>query len=256
MTRVRSPGGWTDGSTVPGTEFEALDEGQHTAIKSGVGAAYNVTGNPITLTGTALRVAGDGLKLDSADGPAYSGGMAGAPLTKTFMLDPGFYVPLGNISAAVWEVDPTGLAQRDNNGMVWGACALQLSAWHKQKLRRLRLRIRGYEGHATDGDIVSMERPKFALAVMDMLAGPFIEDVLYPVGSLVWYEDPSSTIVAYESLHWIDSGANAYNITIDKTRYNYVLFIEGESGTGSLADPRMVAFAVEATLDISSIPFG
>jgi hypothetical protein len=66
MTRVRSPGGWNDGSVVPGDEFEALDEGQHKAIKWGAGDVYEITGTPLAITGTGLQVAGDGLRVDTS----------------------------------------------------------------------------------------------------------------------------------------------------------------------------------------------
>lgn len=254
MTRVRSPGGWTDGSSVPGTEFEALDEGQHTAIKWGPGDVYTITGNPLTLSGTGLRVGGDGLKLDNELGPAYSGGMANAPLTKEFVLSHRWFLPFTTQGSGVWQGDAMFASQLANTADIYAAFALDLTPWHRQKLRRLRVRVKGGAGH-NDGGIGTMKKPQFALVPQDMLSGTSYDEVLYPV-PFTWHSDASTTASGYEALHWIDSGVNAYNITINRWQYNYVLFLEGESGSGSVNPSNLVAITVAATIDISTKPFG
>lgn len=202
MTRVRTPGTWNDGSAVPGTEFEALDQGQHTAIKWGDGAVYTMTLNPLTIAGTGARVAGDGLKLDSADGPVYSGGMAMAPLKREFILEPSWAIATGETP---WSWTPGGMAALQTvNDLDLVMFTLRIQQWHKQKLRRLRMRVMGGNVGHTDGNIASMTKPRFVLAVHDIMSST-LEDVIGLTSILAgpWYSDPSTTAAGYNDIHRI-----------------------------------------------------
>lgn len=253
MTRVRSPGGWVDGSTVDGDELEALDQGQHTAIKYGAGATYDITGNPITFTGKGLRVAGEGLKLDSADGIAYSGGMGGAPLKREFILNPAWFTTVLPFTA--WEFYTLNALQKTNTNAQIGH-VLDLSRWHKQKLRRIRLRAKGYGSGHTDMQIGTMTKPKFAVVKMKVTSDIIEEIVGFDQMPWTYYSDASTTAAEYESPHWIDSGADALNIDINCNEYRYAIFAEGEHGPGSLSVPQFTIWAVAATIDILTMPFG
>jgi hypothetical protein len=254
MTRARSPGGYTDGSVVLGTELETIDEGQHTAVKGTVGAVYTITGNPVTFSGKGARVAGDGLFLDSADGPAYSGGMAMAPLKREFVLEPNWRIPSGE-SPWNWEAGGFVAAQKANTAYSV-MFVLRLQSWHKQKLRRLRVRVKGGSGH-TDGNIASMTKPRFVFAEHDLTSAN-LDDIIGLTSVLAgtWYNDASTTAAGYEAVHWIDTGADALNTTIDCYTKYYSLFLQGESGSGSIAEPNFLGLSVAATFDIATKPFG
>lgn len=253
MARVRLEAAWTDGSVVAKEEFSALDEGQHKAIKWGDGDIYNITTDPITITGKGMKILGDGLGLGQ-EGPYYAAGIGGVPLTLEFALDPAWFIPAASVSSNVWSGDVMGMAQILNTADVYAACVLNMMRFHKQKLRRLRLRVKGTATH-TDGNIGTMKKPQFFLQVQDH-QGATVEDIFPPVPLLTAYADASSTATGYHSLHYIDTGVNALDVEIDKTQYSYVLFIEGESGTGSKPVPNLTFLSVLATFDISTMPFG